>query len=107
MSDEKHDRDGSVTASQDQETRIAGRRNVVTPAMTGAERARALRRRRRDKLRVHTIELREEELDAMVKNGLLGVEDSDNQFAIIAALYSVLDRSFSALAAGRLPKVPG
>jgi len=109
--DEKHERDGGVTASQTQhpETSIAGsrkRRDAVTP-LTGAERARALRRRRREKLRVLTIELHEEEIGMMVKNGLLQAEDRDHQFAITAALYVVLDRSFSALRAGRLPKVPG
>jgi hypothetical protein len=77
-------------------------RNDVPP-MSGAERARALRRRRREKLRVLTIEIRDDEVGLMVKYGLLRVEDRDHPFAVLAALYLLLDRAFPALAAGRLP----
>jgi hypothetical protein len=72
--------------------------------MTSAERAALFRQRRRRKVRVLTIELREDEIAAMVANGLLRAEDRDHPFRIMEALYGVLDRSFSALAAGRLPK---
>jgi hypothetical protein len=92
----------ATTSSQEAELR-----NDAPAALTSAERAATFRRRKRDKLRVLRIELRQEEIDAMVKNGLLKVVDRDHQFAITAALYEVLDRSFSALATGRLPKVPG
>jgi hypothetical protein len=39
----------------------------------------------------------------MVAQGLLRAEDRNHPFRIMEALYAVLDRSFSALAAGRLP----
>jgi hypothetical protein len=82
-------------------------RNDAPAALTSAARAAAFRRRKRDKLRVLRIELRQEEIDVMVAQGLLKMDERDIQFAIMAALYAVLDRAFPALAAGRLPKVPG
>ena len=78
--------------------------NDVMP-MTSAERARAFRRRRRDRMRLLSIEVREEEIDAMVSAGLLRAEQSKDRFAVIAALYVTLDRAFAALEAGALLEV--
>ena len=88
-----------TTSSQEDESR-----NDAPTAMTSAQRAALFRRRRRRKVRVLTIEFYEEDVDRMIKNGLLRIEDRDSRSAIVTALYAVLDRSFSALAAGRLPK---
>jgi hypothetical protein len=76
--------------------------NVVTPAMSPRERARAFRRRRRERLRVLSVEVREEEVDALVSAGLLRADQSKDRYSILAALYTVLDRAFTALAQGKL-----
>jgi hypothetical protein len=92
----------TTTSSQE-----AAPRNDAPAALTSGERAALFRRRRRAGLRVLSIEVRADEIDVMVAQGLLRAEDRDHPFRIMEALYGVLDRSFSALAAGRLPKVPG
>ena len=79
--------------------------NAVARPMTSAERAREFRRRRREKLRILTIELREAEVEAMVAASVLCAEQRHDTGAVIAALYRVLDRAFAALEAGALPEV--
>jgi hypothetical protein len=61
-----------------------------------AERMRAHRQRRRDGLRCLTIELRETEIDALIRKELLKPETRNDLSAIIDALYVFLDRTLGA-----------
>jgi hypothetical protein len=68
----------------------------TTEAATGtaaAERMRRHRQRRRDGLRCLVIELRETEIDELIRKGLLRLETRNDTSAIIAALYAHLDRT--------------
>jgi hypothetical protein len=56
-----------------------------------AERMRRHRERRRDGLRCITIELREAEIDALVRKGLLKSETRNERKAIRQALYAFLE----------------
>jgi hypothetical protein len=60
-----------------------------------AERMRRHRERRRDGLRCLTIELRETEIDTLIRNGFLNREMRNNQFAIRDALHSFLDETLN------------
>jgi len=55
------------------------------------------RERRRDGLRCLTIELRETEIDALIRNELLKPETRNDPSAIIDALYVFLDRTLDAM----------
>jgi hypothetical protein len=58
---------------------------AISPA---AERMRRCRQRRRDGVRVVSLELVQDEIDALVARGLLKEEDIDDRFAILEAVYS-------------------
>jgi hypothetical protein len=58
-----------------------------------AERMRRHRRRRRDGLRCLVIELRETEIDVLIRKGLLKPETRNDTIAIIDALYAHLDHT--------------
>ena len=62
-----------------------------------AERMRRHRQRRRDGLRCLMIELRETEIDALIRNGLLQAENRDDYDSIQSALYAFLDRALGEL----------
>jgi hypothetical protein len=62
----------------------------LTPA---AERMRLYRNRRRKKLRCVTIELRETEIDWLIRRGLLNSEMRNNLIAIRDALHELLERT--------------
>jgi hypothetical protein len=65
---------------------------TVTPARSAAaERMRRHRERRRDGLRCLTIELRETEIDALIRKGLLKSETRNDPSAVSDALYAFLD----------------
>jgi hypothetical protein len=64
-----------------------------TPVTPAAERMRRVRKRRREGLRCLTIELRETEIDALIRKGLLKPETRNNPNALVDALYSFLDRT--------------
>jgi hypothetical protein len=67
---------------------------TIEPAPSAAaERMRRHRERRRDGLRCLTIELRETEIDALVRMGLLKSEMRNDANAIIEALYAHFDRT--------------
>ena len=66
-----------------------------TPA---AERMRRHRERRRDGMRCLWIELRDTEIDALVKRGLLKAETRNDQNAIADALYDHLERTLDPVA---------
>jgi hypothetical protein len=57
-----------------------------------AVRMRRHRQRRRDGLRCLMVELRETEIDALIRKGLLKRETRNNPTAIIEALYNLFDR---------------
>ena len=56
-----------------------------------AERMRRHRQRRSDGLRCITIELRETEIDALIRKGLLKSETRNDRNAILRAIYEFLD----------------
>jgi len=58
-----------------------------------AERMRRYRQRRRDGLRCLIIELRETEIDDLIRKGLLKSETRNDPRAVIDALYSHLDNT--------------
>ena len=58
-----------------------------------AERMRLFRERRRKGLRCVTIELHEDEIDALVRMGLLGAEMRNDADSIIEAMYAFFDRT--------------
>jgi len=58
-----------------------------------AERMRRHRQRRRDGLRCLVIELRETEIDVLIRKGLLKPETRNDTSAIIDALYAHLDHT--------------
>jgi len=58
-----------------------------------AERMRRHRERRRDGLRCLIIELRETEIDALIRNGLLRSENRDDYESVQSALYVFLDHA--------------
>ena len=62
-----------------------------------AERMRAHRQRRRDGLRCLTIELRETEIDALIRKGMLKADARNDGDAIRDALYAHLERTLDAL----------
>jgi hypothetical protein len=63
---------------------------------SAAERMRRHRERRREGLRCLTIELRETEIDALIRKELLKSETRNDVIAIIDALYTFLDRTLDA-----------
>lgn len=63
------------------------------PCSAAAERSRRHRERRRDGLRCLTIELRETEIDALIRKELLKPETRNDASSIIDALYAFLDRT--------------
>jgi hypothetical protein len=67
--------------------------NQPTAALTAAERMRAHRQRRRDGLRCLTIEVRETEIDALIRKGTLKADARNDPDAILNALYAHLDHT--------------
>jgi hypothetical protein len=61
-----------------------------------AERMRAHRERRRQGLRCLIVELRETEIDALIREGLLKSETRNNPTALREALYVFLDGTLGA-----------
>jgi len=53
-----------------------------------AERMRRHRQRRRDGLRCFMIELRETEIDALIRNGLLAAENRHDYVSVQSAFYA-------------------
>jgi hypothetical protein len=62
-----------------------------------AERMRRHRQRRRDGLRCLIIELRETEIDALIRNGLLQPENRHDYGSVQSALYAFLDHALGEL----------
>jgi hypothetical protein len=68
---------------------------TVAPAIrsAAAERMRRHRERRRDGLRCLIIELRETEIHALIRKGMLKADARNDPDAILNALYTHLDQS--------------
>ena len=66
-----------------------------TALSAAALRMRRHRERRRDGLRCLTIELRETEIDALIRKGFLKTDTRNDTSAIIDALYALLDRELT------------
>jgi hypothetical protein len=62
-----------------------------------AERMRRHRQRRRDGLRCFMIELRETEIDALIRKGLLPEENRHDYDSVQSALYAFLDHALGEL----------
>jgi len=69
---------------------------TALPRSAAAERMRAHRQRRRDGLRCLTVELRDSEIDALIRKQLLKSERRNDLSAIVDALYVFLDRTLDA-----------
>jgi hypothetical protein len=68
------------------------------PSITSAaERMRLHRERRRHGLRCLMIELRETEIDALIRMGLLSAKARNNLRAVSEALYDHLDRTLGSV----------
>jgi hypothetical protein len=65
----------------------------ATAPSAAALRMRRHRERRRDGLRCMTIELRDTEIDALIRRGLLEEDARNNRRAVISAFYGFLDRT--------------
>ena len=61
-----------------------------------AERVRLHRQRRKEALRCLTIELRETEVDALIRRGLLKADARNDRLAVMNALYRHLDDTLGA-----------
>jgi hypothetical protein len=68
----------------------------VTPSPAAAERMRRHRQRKKDGLRCLTIELREREVDALIRKGLLKPETRNVTYHVQLALYAFLDGTLGA-----------
>jgi hypothetical protein len=73
--------------------------STIEPAIrTGAaERMRRHRQRRRDGLRCLIIELRETEVDTLIRKGLLQSENREDYASVQSALYAFLDDALGEL----------
>jgi len=75
--------------------------SVVTPIVAStkiartraAERMRRCRQRRRDGLRCYRLELRDSEIKALVRRGLLLASEQTNPNAVIKAMYVFFDHT--------------
>ena len=63
------------------------------PRSAAAERMRLHRQRPKEALRCLTIELRETEVDALIRSGLLKADARNDRLAVVDALYACLDES--------------
>jgi len=64
----------------------------VASRSAAAERMKLHRERKKKGMRCLTIELRETEIDALIRNGFLTADTRNDAEAIIDALYAFLDR---------------
>ena len=63
-----------------------------------AERMRRHRRRRKNRMRCLTVELRETEIDALVRRGLLKPEERNELSAVRESFYAYLERTLGSKA---------
>jgi hypothetical protein len=67
--------------------------NIKIARTRAAERMRRCRQRRRDGLRCYRLELRNDEIEALVRLRLLSASEQTNRVAVIKAMYAFLDRT--------------
>jgi len=67
--------------------------NTKIARTRAAERMRRCRQRRRDGLRCYRLELRDSEIEALVRRGLLLASERTNRNAVIKAMYAFFDRT--------------
>jgi hypothetical protein len=67
--------------------------NTKIARTRAAERMRRCRQRRRDGLRCYRLELRDSEIEALVRRGLLVATAKTNRNAFIKAMYAFFDRT--------------
>jgi hypothetical protein len=67
--------------------------NIKIARTRAAERMRRCRQRRRDGLRCYRLELRNNEIEALVRLQLLSAGEQTNRVAVIKAMYAFLDRT--------------
>jgi hypothetical protein len=67
--------------------------NITIARTHAAERIRRCRQRRRDGLRCYRLELRDKEIEALVRRGLQLASEQTNRNAIIQAMYRFFDRT--------------
>jgi predicted molibdopterin-dependent oxidoreductase YjgC len=67
----------------------------TTQRSPAAERMRLHRERKKNGMRCFMIELRETEIDALIRKGFLKSDTRNDTQAIIDALYSYFDREFT------------
>jgi len=67
--------------------------NIKIARTRAAERMRRCRQRRRDGLRCYRLELRDSEIDALVRRGLLLAAEKTNRNAVTKAMYLLFDRT--------------
>jgi len=65
--------------------------NTKIARTRAAERMRRCRQRRRDGLRCYRLELRDSEIEALVRRGLLLATEQTNRNAVIKAVYEFFD----------------
>ena len=75
-----------------------GPTNPSLACSAAAQRMRAHRKRRRAGLRCVVVQLRETEIDVLIKRGLLKADARNNVCAVHDALYAHLDRTLSTAA---------
>ena len=63
------------------------------PRSPNAERMARCRQRRKNGMRCVMIELREAEVDALIRHRLLGPDDRYNRSSVVQALYRFLDET--------------
>jgi hypothetical protein len=91
-----HPQDGETSlvqsaAPQGAERAPAAPSGPVVPGATSKDRMRLTRQRRRQGLRCVVIEIREREIDALIRRKRLAPDDHANLAAIRKALYGFLD----------------
>jgi hypothetical protein len=67
--------------------------NTKVARTRAAERMRRCRQRRRDGLRCYRLELRNDEIEALVRLRLLSHGEQTNRTAVTKAMYAFLDRT--------------
>ncbi len=82
--------------SHSSETTLIAPTTDAVARSPAAERMRRSRQRRRDGMRCVRVELRETEVDALIRKGLLHADARNNLSAIRKALHSFFDHTLSA-----------
>ena len=75
-----------IARAIDEKTQIARAR--------AAQRMRQSRSRRRKGLRCYTLQLRESEIAALVRRGLLSPDEQTNRVAVVKEMHALLDQVF-------------